>query len=406
MLGFLVLALAAAADFQHQGRLIDALGNPVEGTFDLTFGVYADPSGGAALWSGVVDDVSVQGGYYAVGLPIPPATFDGGARYLQVQVGAGSPMVPRSPVGAVPGASGGSGGAGGQADSGVTSPASCNTANQGMLWYDNSNHTLKVCNGGTYVSVASVTPPPGPPATAPVVGAGNGFLQVTWAAVSGATSYEVGWVAGTNFTAPNVVAVPSGTTTTVNSLTNGQVYTFAVRTLSGGWTSPYSATATGTPSINTKETCPTRPIHPNNSSQDVMDIPVGTWACFVSADGWVYALKLSNPLPRTTGTTGLIGGSSRNYIAEAWTRSPGGVWRQTTDVDDPPTRPGPPTQMYTDDIWYGNGAYWLFSDASCTSNLTPLSYSYQIWSGRNCSDGTTTLFWANGQKHYISELRY
>ena len=156
-------------------------------------------------------------------------------------------------------------------------------------------------------------------------------------------------------------------------------------------------------SATTAAGCLTATIHPNNSTQDVLDIPVGAFACFISNDGWVYALKLSNPLPRTTGVASLIGGSSRSYIDEVWTYNPAGAgtWRQTTTSDHPQGTAGGGDQMYTDGSWYGNGAYWLFSDANCTSNISSLSYTYQIWSGQNCGDGLTTLFWAGDRKSVV-----
>ena len=94
--------VAAAGVFSdtisYQGRLLDASGNPVDGSRVMTFSLYADPSGGSALWSHS-DDVPVGDGLLSVELPVNPTLFDGQALWLGVRVGGDAgEMSPRQPL--------------------------------------------------------------------------------------------------------------------------------------------------------------------------------------------------------------------------------------------------------------------------------------------------------------------
>lgn len=105
------LALAPAASAQvpgrvsFQGLLLDSGGNPIQGSANLSFALFAAPTGGSALWSESHSGVSVTDGIYDVELgsvtPLTPALLAGGTRYLEVTV-AGETLAPRRPLLAVP----------------------------------------------------------------------------------------------------------------------------------------------------------------------------------------------------------------------------------------------------------------------------------------------------------------
>lgn len=96
------LSAAGAPQFiNYQGRLSDAGGNPITGERDMSFRLYAEASGGSALWNESLT-VSVNNGVFDVLLGIPATHFDGSNRYLGVTVGNDSEMTPRRQVVSVP----------------------------------------------------------------------------------------------------------------------------------------------------------------------------------------------------------------------------------------------------------------------------------------------------------------
>jgi hypothetical protein len=73
-------------------------------------------------------------------------------------------------------------------------------------------------------------------------------LTATWNPASGATGYEVGYNTGATFNSAAAMLVSAtGTSTTLTGLTNGQVYSLAVRSVVGGTRSGWSAPVQGTP---------------------------------------------------------------------------------------------------------------------------------------------------------------
>jgi len=87
----------------YQGRLTDRTsGEPVpDGTYDMRFCLYAESTGGSAIWC-EDQTVSVTDGVFSVLLgsveSIPETVFDGTERYLGVKVGSDSEMTPRRRV--------------------------------------------------------------------------------------------------------------------------------------------------------------------------------------------------------------------------------------------------------------------------------------------------------------------
>jgi|GEM_PF-6059942 len=116
----MVAGLAHAAPTQpisYQGRLTNSLGNPVaNGTYNVTFAIYTDPSSGSALWT-ENQDVTISGGLFTALLgsvtPFDPVLFKEFPRYLGITVGAGPEMSPRILMASVPYALTAPGGTGG-----------------------------------------------------------------------------------------------------------------------------------------------------------------------------------------------------------------------------------------------------------------------------------------------------
>ena len=93
----------------YQATLTDANGKPLSGNLNLTFGLYATPTGSTALWTETrsgANAVPVDAGLFNVMLgsltPIPSDVWSNDILYLGVQVGSDTEMTPREVVGAVP----------------------------------------------------------------------------------------------------------------------------------------------------------------------------------------------------------------------------------------------------------------------------------------------------------------
>jgi hypothetical protein len=93
----------------YQGYLVDAEGQPVTDSVDITFRLYTVDTGGAALWMEEhkeANAVPVANGLFNVLLgsltPISSTVWGNNALYLGVQVGSDAEMTPREAVGMVP----------------------------------------------------------------------------------------------------------------------------------------------------------------------------------------------------------------------------------------------------------------------------------------------------------------
>jgi hypothetical protein len=86
----------------YQGHLTDAIGTPLDTTLSLVFTVYADAGGITSLWTETQPAVLITGGFFQVLLgsvnPIGISVFDGGERWLKVQIQGGSAISTLMPI--------------------------------------------------------------------------------------------------------------------------------------------------------------------------------------------------------------------------------------------------------------------------------------------------------------------
>ncbi|UCD94861.1 MAG: hypothetical protein JSU69_02080, partial [Candidatus Zixiibacteriota bacterium] len=87
----------------YQGRLTDDAGDPITSQVSVTFSIYADLTGGSALYTQTLDVTPDQNGVFTVELgPIGAAAFDGTAQYLGIEVGTEGEMTPRQVLTSAP----------------------------------------------------------------------------------------------------------------------------------------------------------------------------------------------------------------------------------------------------------------------------------------------------------------
>ncbi len=100
-------ASAVPLELSTQGRLHDALGNPLTSTHTVEFRIYDAPAGGVALWQ-EPQTLDFQDGYYGAVLGQSPSNalqdsdFDGGKRYLGIAVDGAPELPERIAIASVP----------------------------------------------------------------------------------------------------------------------------------------------------------------------------------------------------------------------------------------------------------------------------------------------------------------
>lgn len=98
-------AAGVPAVLNHQGRLLNAAGEPVTTQVTLTVRIYATAQGGTPLWT-EVHEVVPKSGWYALPLgslsEFQADLWNGQVRYLAVQVEDDPEMLPRASLGSVP----------------------------------------------------------------------------------------------------------------------------------------------------------------------------------------------------------------------------------------------------------------------------------------------------------------
>ncbi|MCK5640380.1 MAG: hypothetical protein KAJ19_06270 [Gammaproteobacteria bacterium] len=85
----------------YQGMLTDSGGNPLDGTYEMTFRLYEVPSGGTALDTDT-HSVEVENGLFNTEIDFDQSYFDGRALWLGITVGADAEMTPRQELRPVP----------------------------------------------------------------------------------------------------------------------------------------------------------------------------------------------------------------------------------------------------------------------------------------------------------------
>jgi len=108
-ISFCTTALAdpLGSNFTYQGQLSDG-GSPANGNYDFEFALYTRASGGSAVDTVDVDDLSVSSGLVSASLDFTDAPYDGSALWIEVRVRSGASsgsyttLAPRQAISAAP----------------------------------------------------------------------------------------------------------------------------------------------------------------------------------------------------------------------------------------------------------------------------------------------------------------
>ena len=104
-LGALPARATAPTMMNYQGYLTDLANTPRVGSFEMDFGIFADSTGGTALWSETHGSVYVVAGNFSVLLgsvnALTPSLFSGDLLWLETAV-SDTTMAPRRPLVTVP----------------------------------------------------------------------------------------------------------------------------------------------------------------------------------------------------------------------------------------------------------------------------------------------------------------
>jgi hypothetical protein len=148
-----VAAHAAPVSLTHSGRLVGPNGAPIEGPTQVTVRLWDAASGGAERWSRTFD-LSVDDGFYSVVLEGGTPTLDSAhfETATWVEVSLPTATLSRQPLGVVPRAAHATSVSGGSVVV-PTAAGSCTTP--GSLARDSGTGALRVCQGTSYVDVAS-----------------------------------------------------------------------------------------------------------------------------------------------------------------------------------------------------------------------------------------------------------
>jgi hypothetical protein len=92
---------AVAEKINYQGRLTDAGGTPLDGTYPMQFQLYDAATGGTMLWDSGIINVNVNDGSFSVDLDVNHYNFDGQALWLRIYVN-GDWLTPRQELVPVP----------------------------------------------------------------------------------------------------------------------------------------------------------------------------------------------------------------------------------------------------------------------------------------------------------------
>lgn len=185
------------------------------------------------------------------------------------------------------------------------------------------------CGGGgsgPSTNPPTTNPPPPPPPSAPSAPtgvqatAGNASATLSWAAVTGATSYRV-YRSSSSGGSYTQVANPTGTSYVDTGLTNGTAYYYVVRALNGTTESANSTEVSATPSV-------LLPAAPGNVSASALNATIKLdWSAVAAATeyriyrataaGGAYTL-ITSTTALTYTDTGLSDGTTYYYIVRTF----------------------------------------------------------------------------------------
>ena len=99
--GGILATSTVTTSINYQGRVTDSEGNPLDGTYTMTFSLYEASTGGSSLDSDT-HSVTVTNGLFNTYIDFDPDYFDGKALWLAVTMGADPEMTPRQELRPVP----------------------------------------------------------------------------------------------------------------------------------------------------------------------------------------------------------------------------------------------------------------------------------------------------------------
>ncbi|MBN1659022.1 MAG: hypothetical protein JXA93_11495 [Anaerolineae bacterium] len=99
--GALAPGATVASKINYQGRLTDAMGNPLDGTYPMRFQLYDDAAAGTLWWDSGEFNVEVNNGAFSTDLSIDAYHFDGKGLWLRIWVD-GDWLTPRQELLPVP----------------------------------------------------------------------------------------------------------------------------------------------------------------------------------------------------------------------------------------------------------------------------------------------------------------
>ncbi len=98
-------AFAVPMELDHQGRLLDSIGTPLQGEHSLHFALYTQATLGSPVWE-ETHQLTLQDGYYhqrfGEGSPLDSDLFASGSLYLGLAVDGGTQNTPRTSLVSVP----------------------------------------------------------------------------------------------------------------------------------------------------------------------------------------------------------------------------------------------------------------------------------------------------------------
>jgi hypothetical protein len=94
-------AATVGSTLNYQGKLTDAAGNPLTGSYSVTFKLYDVASAGTAL-STDTHSVTTNNGLFTTTIAVDPSVVDGRALWVGITVGTDAEMTPRQVIRPVP----------------------------------------------------------------------------------------------------------------------------------------------------------------------------------------------------------------------------------------------------------------------------------------------------------------